>query len=411
MMKCCSQKSPHWRHFEIDVDLDYLVWYSPSKSVKKTRIELVNIMDVIKGQQSPGFKKCQCTDLVNRSFSIKYNGRKSLDLICITERDSFMWYHSLRQIINNVRGRDKWRQLRVIKLPPQKEKVEKTLFTSMNGKRWMKWVAELQRAQRQIWELLERSEQLQHLYGILFMRKRLKRQIHQLLTYEEETEESECVLQTQHDDLRCIRIEIAVLQYKVDNLLKENEKISKGNIFSNLFQFTSSSRSSVSSNAIFTPPLPQARQPRCSVSSASVYHVPQRIGSQRSSQAPSAHELSPFSLKDTSKRRAVKRVVLRPPDWYRCLHRDEKSLIREMMVDDICTKTLRLKTVRSVCSTFGVSQEDVEAVANYLDEKYPGGKTVNGRDRSRSISNNKRILTFSVPANRKNVSLISKEIV
>jgi len=94
LLKVPSRKPSHWRHFEVDVDLEYLISYGNKNSIGQTRIALVDIEDVLLGQVTPGFHKCPRSQLIHQSFSIKYKRKRYLDLICLTHHDCQMWYHS-----------------------------------------------------------------------------------------------------------------------------------------------------------------------------------------------------------------------------------------------------------------------------------------------------------------------------
>merc|ERR1719410_1023569 len=78
------------------------------------------------------------------------------------------------------------------------------------------------------------------------MRKRLKKQMVLLDALAEDTKTSDYLMMTQYDELRAVRVEIRVLQYKVAAILREKNSKRSSNIFQ--FGYFSNSRNSSSSN-------------------------------------------------------------------------------------------------------------------------------------------------------------------
>jgi len=245
LLKSCRRTPPRWRHFEVDTDLDYLIWYA-DRNVK--RIALDDIEDILFGQVTPGFHKSPRSEVVHQSFSIKYKHNKYLDLICLTHSDCKMWYHSLRNLLKNIRNGCKWRRMRDIPTPHQLEKSNNAIFPTKDGKTWTKYCGYIERSRSQIRELLKRSKELWNLSCMTSMRKRLKKQMVWLDARAEDTETSDYLLMTQYDELRAVRVEIRVLQSKVAVMLRV--KNSKRSYRSNIFQFdySSNSRNISSSN-------------------------------------------------------------------------------------------------------------------------------------------------------------------
>lgn len=403
LLKYCRRKPPHWRHFEVDTDLEYLVWYSDTKPIKQTRISLADIDDVIFGQVSPGFQRTPRSRLFHQSFSIKYQGKNYLDLICVTYRDCQMWYHSLKNVIKNIRDGNKWLRMREIDIPNKPEKSKNAIYPARDGKTWEKYLTLLHRSQDNIRQLLKRSEELLESSGVLTMRKRLKKQIRQLDTWAEDAKTSEYLLLTQYDELRVIRVEIRVLQYKVACLLRE--KASKGTILSNIFHFgsTSTPESSITNYIV-----PLATEPRKSRSGPMNHttHSHRRVTSDPLQMQPLAtDEKMQTILPEKRRRRRSERAALVPPRWYKRMPRYKKSLVREMMVNDVIKETLSDYTVSQMCFTFNVTREEVEAIARYLDEKYKISKIkklitversgVNTGERSRSVPQIHEVLPIS----------------
>jgi len=246
LLKYCRHNDPHWRHFEVDRTLNYLVWYSPSKSIRKTLISLVDIDEVVLGQKSPGFRKFPHKLLVQQSFSIRYQGNKWLDLVSMTHRDCQMWHYSLNQLLLNIWEGDKWSPLIPMRIPYKQEKSKNPIYPARDGKTWIRYVADLEKAQSRIWDLLKKSEELKNFYGIASMRKQLIKHNHKLSKMAKDAQFIGYLMLSNKNELRSIRIEIRVLTYKVSVLLKE--KASKDSIFSNLLLFGSSSNNPVNEN-------------------------------------------------------------------------------------------------------------------------------------------------------------------
>jgi len=218
-----------------------------------------------------------------------------------------MWYKSLTHLLQNIRDGDKWRWMKDIQIPHQNEKSKNAIYPAREGETWVKYIENLERSQYEIRKLLKQSEELLNYSNVSSMRKRLNKQTKQLARWAEDAETSDYLLMTQYDELRAIRVEIRVLQYKVAALLKE--KNSKGEHLFNIFRgsFSSSKKSSLSFIS---------------------------------------------------------------PKWYRRMPREKKKLVRKIMANDIINGTLSEETVTRVCSTFRVSRDELKALARYLGEKY-----------------------------------------
>jgi len=358
LLKLCRREPPHWRHFEVDNDLEYLIWYA-GRNIK--RIALDDIGEVLLGQVTPGFNKSPRSEVVHQSFSIKYKHNKYLDLICLTHRDCKMWYDSLRNLLKNIRNGCKWRRMRDIPIPQQLEKSNNAIFPAKDGKTWTKYVGYIERSGFQIRELLKRSKELSKFPCVISMRKRLKKQMIWLDARAEDTKTSEYLLMTQYDELRAVRVEIRVFQYKVAAMLRE--KNSKWSYLSNIFQFGNSSKSPESSSSRCSDPSSIGTEGSYSLLPINTPYFQSRRSYPGQTQSFSKRAIS-------MERRRSWRPALVPPKWYTMIPRGKKSLIRKIMINDIINGTLRLETVTRVCSIFRVSREEVDDVAQYLNEKY-----------------------------------------
>ena len=91
---------PHFRHFELSEDGQSLQWYSSSKKLQKSRIDLREVLMLQKGQLTDTFKKHLQPRLASCSFSLIYaNGSKTLDVITKNKNAYLIWTKGLEAII------------------------------------------------------------------------------------------------------------------------------------------------------------------------------------------------------------------------------------------------------------------------------------------------------------------------
>ena len=97
---------PHFRHFELSKDGEALVWYSSSKKITKSRIELNSVSVLQKGQKTSIFKKHPQPKLVSCSFSLIYgpDGIKTLDVITKNKNAFILWTSGLEKLIEYHRA-------------------------------------------------------------------------------------------------------------------------------------------------------------------------------------------------------------------------------------------------------------------------------------------------------------------
>ena len=91
---------PHFRHFELSQDSHHLIWYSSSKKLGKSRIDLKEVECLQKGQLTASFKKHLQPRLASCSFSLIYgNNKKTLDVIAKNKSSYLIWTEGLLKII------------------------------------------------------------------------------------------------------------------------------------------------------------------------------------------------------------------------------------------------------------------------------------------------------------------------
>jgi len=240
-----------------------------------------------------------------------------------------MWYYSLKHVVKNIREGNKWRRMSDIQMPRKHEKSKNAIYPARYGETWVKYIKYLERSQYQIQELLKQSEELLDFSCTLSMRERLEAQMKLLNIWIEDSKTTDYLLMTQYNKVRAMRVEIRVLRHKVAALLRQKlsrEKLSMGSVPSKIVRFS-----------------------------------------------PSKHTRPFFRQQPAGgkiKKRRSKTGTIIPPKWYKILPRAKKSLVRKIVADDIGNVTLSSKTVGRVCSNFGVSREQVDAMARYLDKKY-----------------------------------------
>eukprot|EP01084_Bolivina_argentea_P083482 151135_1 len=100
MLKYGKRGYPHFRHFELSHDGQYLMWYTSSKKLDKSRINLHDVTCIQKGQLTANFKKHLQPRLAPCSFSLIYQGEKTLDVITKSKNHYLLWTAGLEKIID-----------------------------------------------------------------------------------------------------------------------------------------------------------------------------------------------------------------------------------------------------------------------------------------------------------------------
>jgi len=62
-----------------------------------------------------------------------------------------------------------------MKIPYKQNKSKNPIFTARNGKTWLRYIKDFEKAQCKIGELLKKSAELKNFSGTLSMRKQLKK--------------------------------------------------------------------------------------------------------------------------------------------------------------------------------------------------------------------------------------------
>ncbi|KJE88632.1 hypothetical protein, variant 2 [Capsaspora owczarzaki ATCC 30864] len=91
-----SQGKPHFRHFRLSPDLLRLQWESPKKNLGESSVLVAEISEVLKGQQTRVFQSNRMPEFEERSFSIVYQGNRTLDIICKDRREHDVWISGLQ---------------------------------------------------------------------------------------------------------------------------------------------------------------------------------------------------------------------------------------------------------------------------------------------------------------------------
>jgi len=217
------------------------------------------------------------------------------------------------------------------------------------------------------------SEKISRFLTVEPMIRRLRRLLRKLEKWADDAETSEWLMLSQFDELRMIRVEIRVLQIKVEvlvDLLVQEQ--SKRSMISS-FLLGSSGGTSGSTPFTDTPGSVHSVPTDHYGSTRTVFLKPHRRGVSDPRLAQSIpYRKHKIGRHQGRRRRNSRPEVLISPEWYRCLPKQKKTECRQIMVDDIVSKSSKLstKTVNRVCSTYAVSEVEVKALARYLDHKY-----------------------------------------
>ena len=93
---------PHFRQFQLSGDNMRLLWFSKSKKLKDTLLELGDVTDVVMGQTTPVFDRHRTPYLASSSFSLLYNYRHdSINLISKDPNEFKIWTRGLQHITSH----------------------------------------------------------------------------------------------------------------------------------------------------------------------------------------------------------------------------------------------------------------------------------------------------------------------
>ncbi|KJE88641.1 hypothetical protein, variant 11 [Capsaspora owczarzaki ATCC 30864] len=96
LLKAGRAGKPHFRHFRLSPDLLRLQWESPKKNLGESSVLVAEISEVLKGQQTRVFQSNRMPEFEERSFSIVYQGNRTLDIICKDRREHDVWISGLQ---------------------------------------------------------------------------------------------------------------------------------------------------------------------------------------------------------------------------------------------------------------------------------------------------------------------------
>ncbi|KAH6823522.1 Regulator of chromosome condensation family protein [Perilla frutescens var. hirtella] len=97
LIKYCRKGKPKFRRFRLSTDETSLIWYS--RKAEK-HLKLASVTRIIPGQRTAVFKRFLRPEKEYLSFSLIYNGERSLDLICKDKAESELWLAGLKALIS-----------------------------------------------------------------------------------------------------------------------------------------------------------------------------------------------------------------------------------------------------------------------------------------------------------------------
>jgi len=95
-----TQGVPHFKFVQLSQDNQYLRWFSKKKKAPQSTINISDIREVLKGQQTEVFRKSQQPQLEVASLSIIY-GEDSLsfDVVAKGQDECTMWFETLTALV------------------------------------------------------------------------------------------------------------------------------------------------------------------------------------------------------------------------------------------------------------------------------------------------------------------------
>jgi len=109
---------PHFRQFNLSEDNSKLVWFSTSKTMDKTSIDIKDITEVITGQHTKEFRRFEWNKLAPASFSIIYDhGTKALNLVAKSIDEMKFWVEALRKLRELARKGENLQQISKLEIP------------------------------------------------------------------------------------------------------------------------------------------------------------------------------------------------------------------------------------------------------------------------------------------------------
>ena len=100
-MKFTTNGYPHIRLFQLSNDLERILWYTKSKTIDESKVEIKWIRDLTLGQISENFLNRPLKMLEDYSFSIYYKKNdemKTLDIACKDEKEFDLWVIGIKAL-------------------------------------------------------------------------------------------------------------------------------------------------------------------------------------------------------------------------------------------------------------------------------------------------------------------------
>ncbi|KAG6479612.1 hypothetical protein ZIOFF_063080 [Zingiber officinale] len=87
---------------DVEKDKSSLIWLSNGE---EKSLKLTSVLEIVRGQRTPVFRRHICSEKDNLSFSLIYdNGTRSLDLICKDRFETEVWFAGLQALICSCQG-------------------------------------------------------------------------------------------------------------------------------------------------------------------------------------------------------------------------------------------------------------------------------------------------------------------
>lgn len=100
LMKYGRYGKPKYRMFQLSKDHKYLVWFSPKKDAKNTRVPIAQILQILIGEDSAASKKTKNKEIQETSFTVVYGkSQKSAKKLTVTaknEKEAYVWAQGLK---------------------------------------------------------------------------------------------------------------------------------------------------------------------------------------------------------------------------------------------------------------------------------------------------------------------------
>lgn len=102
LLRYTGKSLPHMRFHQLSSDLKRLIWFSSSKSVNESKVDLRNVTNIVIGQKTEMFQSYPLPNFEHLSFSLFYkvgkDKEKYLALICKDELEFDLWVTGLRAL-------------------------------------------------------------------------------------------------------------------------------------------------------------------------------------------------------------------------------------------------------------------------------------------------------------------------